>query len=115
MCTAALGRELNKEMQTSDWGRRPLSALQLKYAALDAYVLLMIYDVISYRVAIGHVATPPVGSAGHTPAANPGPSANPAPDANPLDWSPLNYGVLAPYFGFGREIPLELKIKFGLT
>eukprot|EP00884_Botryococcus_braunii_P022210 jgi/Botrbrau1/8673/Bobra.0087s0026.1 len=49
MCAATLGRELNKEMQVSDWGRRPLSIRQLQYAALDAYALLMIHDVISVQ------------------------------------------------------------------
>lgn len=34
-------------LQTSDWERRPLSSKQLEYAALDAFVLLQIYDVIS--------------------------------------------------------------------
>lgn len=31
----------------SDWEKRPLSSSQLKYAALDAFVLLQIYDVVS--------------------------------------------------------------------
>lgn len=34
-------------LQISDWERRPLSSKQLEYAALDAFVLLQIYDVIS--------------------------------------------------------------------
>lgn len=32
-------------MQTSDWQARPLSEQQRNYAALDAYVLLLIYDI----------------------------------------------------------------------
>ena len=35
-----LGRPLDKSCQCSDWLRRPLSASQLRYAALDAVVLL---------------------------------------------------------------------------
>ena len=35
-------------VQMSDWERRPLSSKQLEYAALDAFVLLEIYDVISH-------------------------------------------------------------------
>lgn len=38
-----LGLPLNKQQQRSDWERRPLSSAQVAYAALDAYVLLMIY------------------------------------------------------------------------
>lgn len=37
-----LGKPLNKAMQVSAWGFRPLSAAQLSYAAMDAYVVLMI-------------------------------------------------------------------------
>lgn len=33
-------------MQMSDWEKRPLSAKQLEYAALDAFVLLQLFDVI---------------------------------------------------------------------
>lgn len=34
-------------LQMSDWEKRPLSSRQLEYAALDAFVLLQLYDVIS--------------------------------------------------------------------
>jgi hypothetical protein len=47
MCEATLNRPLNKSLQTSDWERRPLTRRQLHYAALDAYVSLLIYDVIA--------------------------------------------------------------------
>ncbi|KAH9369322.1 hypothetical protein HPB48_012398 [Haemaphysalis longicornis] len=39
-----LGRPLNKDEQCSDWENRPLREAQLKYAALDAFCLLQIYD-----------------------------------------------------------------------
>eukprot|EP01062_Namystynia_karyoxenos_P040345 TRINITY_DN29428_c0_g1_i1.p1 TRINITY_DN29428_c0_g1~~TRINITY_DN29428_c0_g1_i1.p1 ORF type:complete len:1066 (+),score=325.30 TRINITY_DN29428_c0_g1_i1:66-3200(+) len=38
-CAEILGRQLCKREQCSDWGARPLSAAQLDYAALDAWVL----------------------------------------------------------------------------
>lgn len=45
---AVSARELQMEMdkgeQTSDWSRRPLSLSQQKYAALDAEILLRLYD-----------------------------------------------------------------------
>lgn len=39
-----LGLPLNKQQQRSDWERRPLSSAQIAYAALDAYVLLMLHQ-----------------------------------------------------------------------
>lgn len=43
VCERELGGQLDKRMQTSTWGRRPLSLEQLRYAALDAEILLRIY------------------------------------------------------------------------
>ena len=40
------GFDLPKDEQASDWGRRELSENQLHYAALDAWVLLRLYDVL---------------------------------------------------------------------
>ncbi|XP_055551478.1 exonuclease mut-7 homolog [Wyeomyia smithii] len=41
-----LGKKLDKSNQFSNWAQRPLRKEQLQYAALDAYCLLEIYDVI---------------------------------------------------------------------
>lgn len=41
-----LGKPLDKTYQLSDWERRPLSEEQLIYAALDAYCLLEVYEVL---------------------------------------------------------------------
>jgi ATP-dependent Lhr-like helicase len=40
VCARELGMELDKAEQTSDWARRPLSDAQVRYASLDARVLL---------------------------------------------------------------------------
>ena len=57
-----LGVELDKELQTSDWGTRPLSPAQLRYAALDAHVLLRLAEGLAGRVdtlwAVVHAALP---------------------------------------------------------
>jgi ATP-dependent helicase Lhr and Lhr-like helicase len=45
VCARELGLMLDKTAQTSDWTRRPLSAGQLAYAALDAEVLLDLYEI----------------------------------------------------------------------
>jgi ATP-dependent Lhr-like helicase len=44
VCERELGRGLDKGEQTSDWRRRPLSASQLAYAAMDVEVLLRLHE-----------------------------------------------------------------------
>ncbi len=47
VCERELGRTLDKTQQTSDWTRRPLRDEQVAYAALDAEVLLAVFDALS--------------------------------------------------------------------
>jgi ribonuclease D len=44
VCERELGIVLDKTSQTSNWSRRPLDVDQLKYAALDAEVLLALHE-----------------------------------------------------------------------
>ena len=50
VCERELGSAIDKSQQTSNWSRRPLDLDQLRYAALDAEVLLGLYE----RLAAGH-------------------------------------------------------------
>lgn len=47
------GVRLTKEHQRADWARRPLSAAQLRYAALDTHFLLPLHDILSEGLAKG--------------------------------------------------------------
>jgi ribonuclease D len=47
VCERELGIVLDKSSQTSRWDQRPLDSDQLRYAALDAEVLLGLYDSFS--------------------------------------------------------------------
>jgi ribonuclease D len=47
VCERELGISLDKSSQTSNWSRRPLDTDQLRYAALDAEMLLVLYDRFS--------------------------------------------------------------------
>lgn len=44
LCAAQLGLSLDKTLQVSEWGHRPLSREQQQYAALDAACLLLLLD-----------------------------------------------------------------------
>ena len=46
LCARHLDLEMSKVQQTSDWTRRPLSAEQLAYAALDAEVLIDLWRIL---------------------------------------------------------------------
>ncbi|BDG07755.1 ribonuclease D [Anaeromyxobacter paludicola] len=48
---ARFGERLAKEHQRSDWGRRPLTAEQLRYAALDTHYLLELHAELSAELA----------------------------------------------------------------
>jgi ribonuclease D len=48
---ASFGVRLAKTFQRSDWGRRPLSAEQLSYAALDTHFLLPLFDELAGELA----------------------------------------------------------------
>ncbi|MFC1746251.1 hypothetical protein ACFL35_19825, partial [Candidatus Riflebacteria bacterium] len=47
VCERELGLFLDKNPQKSDWTRRPLSFKQLRYAALDAEILLKLFEIFS--------------------------------------------------------------------
>src|SRR5690606_2894889 len=44
VCERELGVALDKSEQVSDWSQRPLTERQVAYAALDAEVLLALYE-----------------------------------------------------------------------
>lgn len=46
VCRREMDVGIDKECQTSDWRRRPLTADQVRYAALDAEILLRVLDAL---------------------------------------------------------------------
>lgn len=52
VCERELGLLLDNCEQTSDWTRRPLSAAQLAYAALDVEVLLELRRVFAAQMLV---------------------------------------------------------------
>ncbi|KAJ9539585.1 hypothetical protein OSB04_026091 [Centaurea solstitialis] len=50
ICQELLGISLSKELQCSDWSRRPLTEDQRTYAAMDALCLLEIFNVFQLRL-----------------------------------------------------------------
>ncbi|GLT48269.1 hypothetical protein SLA2020_219040 [Shorea laevis] len=50
ICEEVLGISLSKELQCSDWSRRPLTEEQKIYAAMDAQCLLEIFEVFQSKV-----------------------------------------------------------------
>jgi ATP-dependent Lhr-like helicase len=53
VCERELKVSLDKSAQTSDWSRRPLHADQLRYAALDAEILLKLHERFTQWVPSG--------------------------------------------------------------
>lgn len=66
---AVLGKPLSKREQVSDWQRRPLSAGQLAYAAMDAHVLLRLLPLVQEDT--GTLAAPPPTAGGRRKARGP--------------------------------------------
>ncbi|CAA9988917.1 exonuclease, putative [Plasmodium knowlesi strain H] len=49
LCQQILGKKLNKQLQLSNWSRRPLMESQICYAATDAYVLIVLEQLLIER------------------------------------------------------------------
>ena len=49
VCARTIGLQLDKTQQCSDWARRPLEQEQFVYAALDAHILLQVYEALLAR------------------------------------------------------------------
>jgi len=47
ICFSLLGKRICKKNQLSNWDQRPLNKKQIKYAALDSYILLEIFEKLN--------------------------------------------------------------------
>lgn len=59
-----LGLSLDKSEQTSDWSHRPLDVDQVRYAALDAEILLLLHDRLRQEAALLQPELPSNGPGG---------------------------------------------------
>lgn len=50
ICSKLLGKEVCKKQTLTNWARRPLRLNQLHYAAMDAYIVVQIYNKFKEEV-----------------------------------------------------------------
>ena len=56
LCLREFGQGVDKKYQCSDWGSRPLSGQQLEYAALDAVLMVRLFDSLFAKAVAGNSA-----------------------------------------------------------
>ena len=120
---AHLGIAMDKAEQRSDWGRRPLSAEQLRYAALDAVCTLLLYERQAARGLRGEyqLRAQPVGRPAKLPLSAPAAKApvSPPPVIAPPavfsgELSPLGLALLGIVAELGgRYSPEQLAASIG--
>ena len=52
LCVVVLDIGLDKRMQVSDWQQRPLTSEQVSYAAMDAFVLILLLNRITNQFSL---------------------------------------------------------------